>query len=629
MTPLNREVNISPKRALLFSGASMDIAMLREDLLNRLREIEAQRKKLRENVEVKELWELVRDGKERFDYTDLAQLSFGEKVTDDHVSALVRALFDDRLYFKMKEGCFLPNSEEMVEQIVKQREEEARREKRLKEGSAWLRDHLRNKSPQAPSCKEEIIALLIELALYGKDAPNYRHAGDLLLKAGVSDIQQTRQILVNLGIWNEDENLDLHRLDIKTSFNEAASRASDQLAGVKIDEQGREDLRDLKAFTIDGPLTKDFDDALSLEIRSDSILLGIHIADVAGVIPPDHILDKEASQRGSSLYLPSRDIPMIPPNLSQDILSLKQGCDRPALTLLCRFDKACRLLESRFVPSLVRVKRQLTYDQVNELYMKEDALRQAHELSQVLRQERIDQGALILSLPDVSVKIQSDASVSLELLDQETPSRTMVAEFMILYNWLAGKFCRDNGIPILYRCQEKPSEILPMGDAGYPFYVFKQRRKLKPLRIDTEPRPHAGLGLDMYTNVSSPIRRYLDLVSQRQIRGHLLEGSFVYNREQLEEIWAEVQPLLKNIATVKRNRTRYWMQKYLRSHVGKVFPALVLDTLRNRWRILLTDFLMVTEIRRENSQEFHQGQQIMVKVKKSDPWNDLLSLKCE
>ena len=627
LTPFNREVNLSPKRALLISGAAMDILVPREELLNRLKHTEELRKRLQGEVHVKELWELVRDEKESFAHTYLAQLCFGEMVTDDHISALVRALFEDRLFFKMQDAQFRPNSEEMVDQITSQREEEARREERLREGSAWLRDLIQNRAAHDPSCKEEIIDLLVELAVYGNDAPNFKHAKELLLRVGISDIQRARNLLVTLGVWEEDENLDLHRLDINTSFCEEVLNESDQLLRVELVEAGREDLRYLDTFTIDGPLTKDFDDALSIEIASDSILLGVHIADVAGLISPDSILDKEASQRGSSLYLPRRQIPMIPPNLSQDTLSLRQGCDRPAISLLSRFDMDGNLADYRFVPSLVRVERQLTYDQVNGFYLKEGPLEQGHRLSQFMRQKRIDQGALILSLPEVSVSIYPDSSLSLEMVDQETPSRIMVAEFMICYNWLAAMFCEDNNIPILYRGQEKPTERISIGEAGYLHFVFKQRRKLNPLMIDTEPKPHKGLGLDAYTNVSSPIRRYLDLVVQRQIRSYLIDRSSVYDKEQLECIRMSVEPLLKGLERVKRNRIRYWIQKYLLQHIGEKFPALVLDTLKNRCRILLTDFLLVAQMKREEGQDFAEGEQIMVTVKKSDPWNDLLNLE--
>jgi exoribonuclease-2 len=627
LTPFNRELNLSPKRALLISNASIDTLSPREELLSRLRQIEALRKRLKAEVQVKELWELVREEEQGFDYKYLAQLCFGEMVTDDHISALVRALFEDRLYFKMKDGCFVPHSTEMVDLIIRQREEEARREERLREGSAWLMEILQDRVVRDPSCKEEIIQLLVELALYGVEAPNFKYAKELLLRTGISDVQRARQLLVKLAVWEEDENLDLHRFDIRTTFNSDVLHLSEELARAAFEDTKREDLRHLDIFTIDGPLTRDFDDALSIESRSDSITLGIHISDVANVISPDSLLDEEASQRGSSLYLPRRHIPMIPHNLSQDTLSLRAGCDRQAISLISRLDRSGHLLDYRFVLSLVNVKRQLTYDQVNEIYTMESPLEEAYQLSQFLRQRRIDQGALILSLPEVYVKINPDSSLSLEMVEQNTPSRMMVAEFMIFYNWLAARFCRDHNIPALYRGQQEPSEKLSITEAGYVYFVFKQRRKLNPLMVDTEPRCHTGLGLDAYTNASSPIRRYLDLVLQRQLRGYLIDGSPPYDKEELDNIRVSVEPILRDLERVKRNRVRYWIQKYLLQHMGEKFSAVVLDILRGRCRILLTDFLLVGEMKRDNGQDFFEGQRIMVTVKKSDPWNDLLSLE--
>ena len=627
LTTSNREVNLSPKRAFLVSSPSIDPLGPREELLSRLKEAEEVRNRLKGDVHVKELWELIKDEKESFDYKYLTQLCFGEMVTDDHISALVRALFEDRLYFKMKEGYFFPNSEDRVDAILQQREEDAAREETLKQGSAWLKQALENKMAQESPYKADVINLLMEMALYGNEAPHFKSGKELLLRAGISDIQQARNSLITLGVWEEDENLDLHRLGIKMSFSEEHLHESDRLARVELGEEAREDLRNLNTFTIDGAFTRDFDDALSLEMIGDFIHVGIHIADVAEFVTPDSLLDKEASQRGSSLYFPRRQIPMIPPDLSQDTLSLKQGCDRPAISLLCEFDKTGSLVNYRFVPSLVNVRRQLTYDQVNELIMQESQLEQMHWLTQRLHQKRIDQGALILSLPEAFVKFHSDSSISIEMMDQETPSRMLVAEFMILYNWLAARFCRDNNIPILYRRQGKPSKRISVDEAGYFYFVFKQRRKLSPLMIDTEPTPHKGLGLDVYTNVSSPIRRYLDLVVQRQIRNSLLDKALAYDKEELGKIRMSVEPILKGLERVKRNRIRYWVQKYLLQHVGEAFNALILDTMKSKYRILLTDFLLVAEMRREDGQVLSEGQRILVKVVRSDPWNDLLSLE--
>jgi len=627
LTPLNRQVNLPPKRALLVSTSSIDPLSPREELLSRLKQTDSLRDRLKKEIRVKEVWELIKDEKESYDYRYLAQLCFGETVTDDHISALVRALFDDKLYFKMKDGRFLLNSEKRVEQVIRQREEEALREERLKRGSAWIEEAFRNSLDRIPPDEEGVTDILVELALHGKEAPNFKYGKELLSRVGISDIRQARDLLIRLGIWEEDEAIELLRLDISGSFTEEQLKESDQLANIDINITGLEDLRDLDSFTIDGPLTRDFDDALSMEIQGDYIQIGIHIADVASLIAPDSIIDKEASLRGSSLYLPRRQIPMVPVNLSQDILSLRQGCDRPAISLLARFDKNGTLFDYRFVPSLINVRRQLTYDQVNEEYMQEEPFAQLYRIIDQMHKKRIEQDALILSLPDVSFKIDDDSSVSLEMISQESPSRMIVAELMILYNWLAARFCRDNNIPILYRSQKGPSERLSIDEAGYIYYFFRQRRKLKPLVIDAKPEPHTGLGLDVYTNLSSPIRRYLDLVVQRQIRSFLLNRSPVYNNEELEKIRISVMPVLRDISTVKRNRTRYWIQKYFLQHLGEDFQAIVLDVMKSTYRIILTDFFLLAEMKRGNGQDFPPGKSIMVRVKKVDPWNDLLNLE--
>ena len=234
---------------------------------------------------------------------------------------------------------------------------------------------------------------------------------------------------------------------------------------------------------------------------------------------------------------------------------------------------------------------------------------------------------MILSLPEVSITVGPDGSIAIALLDQETPSRLIIGEMMIFYNWMVARFCRDNRIPVLYRTQEEPSERLSIGQADYLFSMFRQLRKLNPLLIATEPKPHNGLGLDTYTNATSPIRRYLDLVMQRQLRGFLLEQPTVYDEEALEKIRLTVEPILRDQAVVKRNRTRYWIQKYLRQHLGERYPALVLDTLRSNYRVLLKDQLLVTELRREDGLGLMNGQNIMVRIKAADPWLDKLTLE--
>jgi exoribonuclease-2 len=145
--------------------------------------------------------------------------------------------------------------------------------------------------------------------------------------------------------------------------------------------------------------------------------------------------------------------------------------------------------------------------------------------------------------------------------------------------------------------------------------------------VDTSPGAHAGLGLDAYTNLSSPIRRYADLLAQRQLASFLFQGEPVYSEEDLEKVRLSLEPHLKDLGRIKRNRIRYWLLRYLSQHQGETYPALVLDILRSRVRILLVDLLMVADVKRQEGPELAEGQQIEVRVKKSNPWNDELVLE--
>ena len=626
LTPTNREMNLSPKRALLISNSSIGVQSPRDELLRKLKKAEEGRNRLKQEINVRELWELVKDEAETYDHPDLAQLCFGKEVTDEHISGLVRALFEDKLYFKMKDDRFTPNSEEKITSALEQMAREASKEEKLEQGSEWLRAVLENKQVQEPKGREEITKALVDLALYGEDSPTLKFGKELLQRSGLSDIREARRVLVSLGIWSEDENLDLLRRDIRVSFSEEQLRESEQICGAETPLGEREDLRHLRVWTIDGPMTRDFDDALSVQVEEGRIHLGIHIADVASVIEPDSLLDEEAARRGTSLYLPRLQIPMIPVALSQEALSLKQGCDRPAISLIAELDRDGNLLYSRFVPSLVRVEKQWTYEEVNQSFDEEPLFREMRRLSQIMQQRRIEQGALVLSLPEIAVEVRPEGAIRLHKIEQDTPSRTMVAELMIFYNWLAARFCKERQISAIYRCQEAPAERLSPEEMRYIYYVFKQRRKLSPLSIHTEPKPHSSLGVDMYTTVTSPIRRYYDLLVQRQISNYLCCGTPLYSRQDMEKRRLLLDPLLKSIEILTRNSTRYWIQKYLAQHIGERIPALVLDVIRNKYRVLLTDVFLIVEVKKENGQSFHEGQEIMVRIRKSDPWEDFVKV---
>ena len=629
LTLSNREINLSPKRALLVSSTAINANRPREELLDELKKSELLRNDLKEQIDVLELWELIKEEEEIFDHKYYAQLVFGETVTEAHLSALVRALFEDHLHFKLKEGHFIPNSEERVDLIKKKKEEEEARKQQLKEESEWLKRVLKGEKIGDYSTKKELINMLIKVALNENEKipSDYKYLKELLHVSGISDAQTVMSLLVKLGVWEEDENFDLLRYAIQTTFTSQQMEESLSLLGKKLDFTSREDLRSLPVMTIDGPQTIDYDDAFSFKWDGDELELEVHIADVSEFILPGTILDQEAAGRSASHYFPRRQIPMFPEELIENTLSLKKDSDRMTISLLTRINTEGKILNYRFVPGIIRVQRQLTYEDINQELTRNNDLAKLYKLVQRFYQKRIRQGALDLSLPDLEIKFNADSSLTIEQVAQNSPSRLIVAEIMILYNNLAARFCRDNQIPVLYRTQTPSTEIITQDELEYVYYVFKQRRKLAPLHLNKRPKPHSGLGLDAYIQVTSPIRRYLDLVVQRQIKSFIMGNDLIYNHKDLEAIRISVMPILKELQMIKRNRMRYWMLKYLSQNMDMQYKAMILDELKTKYRIVLCDIFLLAEIKKQEGVLLNHGEQIMIQIKTVHPRKDILELK--
>lgn len=626
LTTSNREVNISPKRAFLVSESTLNPELPRGELLRTLKQIDEERDRLKRHINVPELWELVKDEDETYDFKYLSQLCFGEDVTDSHVSALVRALFEDRTYFKIKDGSFIPNSEEKIEQIIRQREEEKKKNLILELGAKWLKKIQSGGIAEDPPYKDEIIRMLINYVVFQKDAPEYKSTKELLKKAEIGGKEKVRSILIGLGIWDQDENIELIRLNIRRTFKNELLEEAKRLSAFTIEKTGREDLSSQEIFTIDGPLTKDFDDAISVEKENDDYILGVHISDVASVVPTDSTLDREARLRGSSIYLPRRQIPMFPPGLSQNSLSLLKDSRRLAISLISRIDKYGNILEHKIFPSIIQIKEHYVYDDVNSKINEKYEFQMLNEIALLLQRKRIENGAMLISLPEISIEFSEEGRVLVKLIPQDTPSRRMIAEAMILYNWAIAKFAHENNIPMLYRTQDTPNERLDKEELDYIFFVFKQRRRLNPLIIDVDPAPHSGLGLDFYTNATSPIRRYFDLIVQRQIRNHLFNERCPYTREELDKLRMELTPVIKDIERIKQSRIRYWVIKYMQENKDKIYHAIVLDEFKNNFRVVLKDFLITGELIKSSAPPLSEGDHIRVKIRDANPWEGKLTL---
>jgi exoribonuclease-2 len=634
LTEQNRQANVASKRILRVDERPLDLGQGRAELLAALQEKVARRQELMSRVSVEELWDLLQEEEEGFDPRQLAEFCFSEEVTGDHTSAVLRALLGDALYFKYRNGRFYPNSPERLEQLRLQLEREAQKERELAESSTWLAAVWRGETVPAPDNRDRYIRMIMDLYLHGPEAPAYQQAKTILSLAQIPLPQGAFQVLVKLGAWREDENLYFHRFGIQETFPQPVMNAADQVEqelapAVSLGTCGeREDLTALELLTIDGPVTRDYDDALSVRPFDYGTEVGIHIADAAEFVGRHGPLDEEALERATSLYLPDSKIPMLPPLLSEGVCSLRQGEARLALSLLIRFDQEDRLLDYRFTLSRVRVHHQLTYTDANDLIATDRTLGYLFRLGTRLRRQRIAKGALHLPLPELRIWVNNNGIIHISRVDREVPSQVVVSELMILANALAAAELAVRGVPAIYRSQEKPQEVFFHPDApGDDLYLkYRQRRFLSRAELGITPKPHRGLGMEAYTSWTSPIRRYVDLVVQRQLKTMVLGAPPAHDGEGLGEIVAKVALPQSRAQLMKRQWTRYWVLKYLERERVKTLDALVLDQGVRNYYLLLPDYLLEANMPLAEGKRLKPGDHFRVEIVKVDPREDVLKL---
>jgi len=627
VTETNREVTLAPGRVVCAAPSGWSAEAPRAKILARLKEAAATRAAWAEQVDVELLWDLVSDEEERLTPAELAELFWPEPPSPDQVSAVARALFEDRLRFRFTGQEFIPLSRDQVEQKTVQRERELAYEAEVSRAAEWLAAVWKGRPGDEPEDRDQILRLIMDWVLYGDEAPQKKKAQDVLGRAGLAKPDRSFELLVRLGVWDEDEDLERLRHQISDQFSPAILDEAARVSTAATDWAGREDLRDLRVVTIDGALTTDFDDALSIEVLDSGWRLGVHIADVATLVEPGSALDVEASRRGTSLYLPEARIPMLPESLSEGRLSLLEGQERPAVSVFGELDRSGRVRDFEVKLSRLRVHRRLTYDAADQDLATDADLEAMYQAAQAFRDWRGGQGAFFLPLPEVQVHVDPQKNIEVKKYTRETPARQMVAEAMILANYLVACWLEDHDVPCIFRTQSMPSSEIVTGDEEDLFLHFTQRRLLQRVELQTSPAPHASLGVPTYTHFTSPIRRYFDLIVQRQLTGTLGGRGPAYSAEELAERVVYVEPLVRQAARVTQLRHRYWILKLLGQKKGQTTPALVLDVGPRRVGVLLTDYMLLTGLRRHDADKLQPGQEVFLKIKKVKPREELLQLE--
>jgi exoribonuclease-2 len=445
-----------------------------------------------------------------------------------------------------------------------------------------------------------------------------------------------RHLLLDLGQWEQHRLIALEGTSWSTGFSpDLLAEAERLLATVDQPRAGDEDRVDLCALhtvTIDDDDTRDIDDALSLERFADGRMrLWIHVADPGRLIAPDSPLDLEARRRGSSLYLARGILPMFPEVLSNGPFSLRQRVRSAAWSLWVELAEDGAMAASGIQRSWVKPAYRLSYSDADELIdlapPEDPDLAYLDQLLQRRRRWRVARGALLLDLPEGRIRCR-DRQPELEI-SEPSPARTLVAEAMILAGAIAAEFGMARGLALPFRSQlpaelPPPTELNALPDGPVRFAAIK--RCLSRGVMGTRPASHFSLGLSAYVQATSPIRRYGDLVVQRQIAA-ALEGSTPLSQEQLEEQLQTFEAAVREGIGISREDQRHWQQVWFEAHRSDQWRAQFLRWLRPQDRLgLVRVEQLAMDLAAECPAGVNPGAELLLRVHQVDCLRDQLRL---
>lgn len=381
----------------------------------------------------------------------------------------------------------------------------------------------------------------------------------------------------------------------------------------------RRDLRKKLTLTIDPYDAKDFDDALSFEVlKNGNYEVGVHIADVSQYVQPGTAMDKEAYERGNSVYLEDRVIPMLPEQLSNLACSLRPDEDKFSFSALFELDKSGKVLSEWFGKAVIRSTRRLTYQEAQEIIKgKQDEMQEPilslDKIAKSLRKQRLNHGALNIESEEVGFVLDEEGNPIGIVKKVQEDANHLIEEFMLLANkrvaMFVGKLPDNKGssTEFIYRCHDKPEieklntfsvfidkfgydiQFKDMDSVSQKINAFLAKVKGKPeygliqtMAIRSMSKAdyrtgnigHYGLAFKYYTHFTSPIRRYADLMVHRLLLDKL-EGRKVSYGNRLNEISKHISAQERKAIDAERESNKFFQAKYLQDKIGEEFTGTV------------------------------------------------------
>lgn len=418
----------------------------------------------------------------------------------------------------------------------------------------------------------------------------------------------------------------IYKYNINTTFpddvkEEVANINMEVLPG---EYHGRRDLREQMIFTIDGDDTKDIDDAISIEkFANGHYKLGVHIADVSYYVKEGSPLDNEAMERGTSVYLVDRVIPMLPHELSNGICSLNPNVDRLAISCVMEFDSTGKQLDYEIFPSVIKSRIQMTYKKVNSILEKNvvpegyepyaETLREMAELASILRKAKVKRGYINFDIDEAKILVDENCKPTEITVRERGVGENLIEDFMIAANECVATHIYFMNLPFIYRVHEVPKEekirsfLAFVSNLGYnipgdikdtkpttmqkilkaledkPEYKIlsslllrcMQKAVYKPVNLG-----HYGLASTCYTHFTSPIRRYPDTTVHRLLRTYLFENKIDNTtirkwEEKLVYIADHSSDRERASVDCEREVEDMKMAEYMENHIGEEFNGMI------------------------------------------------------
>lgn len=415
--------------------------------------------------------------------------------------------------------------------------------------------------------------------------------------------------------------------DLPNKFSEKVLNQAQRVAKDVSDQdrEGRKDLRNVQMVTIDGEDAKDLDDAVSLTKENGQYHLGVHIADVTNYVQENSALDHEAVERGTSVYLVDRVIPMLPHALSNGICSLNMGQDRLALSCLMTLDEKGTVVSYEIAETVINVDQRMSYTDVNRvLEGDQEAIceyeqlvpmfRLMKELADLVREKRHKRGSIDFDFPESKIILDKDGvPVSIKPYERNAATK-IIEDFMLLANETVAQHFYWMELPFVYRTHDKPDpeKILKLAtfinNFGYHIKVKSGENEVHPKEIQkllaeiegsahealisrlalrsmkkagytVDCTGHFGLACQFYCHFTSPIRRYPDLqihrIIKEQLRGRLNEERIAHYQSILPEVAKHSSEMERRADEAERETEKLKKVQYMEGKIGQIFDGVI------------------------------------------------------